>query len=91
MGLGLGLGLEGLDLGLGLGDRLLINCKVNTSPASMFVRACLNGRGSRCRPPGASGPPRDSSAEEADGSNPHNNDPEKVIFVSCLGIFFLYL
>ena len=44
----------------------------------MFARAYLTGRGSRCRPPKASGPPRDSSAGEADGSNPHNNDPEKL-------------
>ena len=57
---------------------LLLNCMVNTSPASMIVRACLTGRGSRCRPPKASGPPRDSNAGEADGSNPHNNDPEKL-------------
>ena len=51
----------------------------------MFARAYLTGRGSRCRPPKASGPPRDSSAGEADGSNPHNNDPEKLFLYNVEG------
>ena len=55
------------------------------SPANMLVRACLTGRGSRCRPPKSWGPRRDSSAEEAEGSNWHNTDPVKVLL--CRGIF----
>ena len=60
---------------------------VHISPASILVRACLTGRGSRGRPPKAWGPRHDNSAEEVEGSNQHNNDPEKVI-LECLGIFF---